>query len=182
MLNKYCQAHDVKNLFVADGGPFVSQADKNLHLDDPGARDAHVRVHRRQEAEEGETSDATTHAHRRNVLQGCSARRPLAAGIAWTEAEAAQAHEHAQQAAQAAAGAKRRRSSRSSSRRTSTRRSRVLVDLIIPKDERSGSATDAGVPEFMDFMMIDQPERQLRCAAGWRGSTASAAGATTSRS
>ena len=24
-----CQAHDVKNLFVADGGPFVSQADKN---------------------------------------------------------------------------------------------------------------------------------------------------------
>jgi len=28
-LNKYCQAHEVKNLFVADGGPFVSQADKN---------------------------------------------------------------------------------------------------------------------------------------------------------
>ncbi|MFO7303243.1 MAG: GMC family oxidoreductase [Acidobacteriota bacterium] len=29
-LNRYCQAHDVRNLFVADGGPFVSQADKNL--------------------------------------------------------------------------------------------------------------------------------------------------------
>jgi choline dehydrogenase-like flavoprotein len=29
VLNKYCQSHDVKNLFVADGGPFVSQADKN---------------------------------------------------------------------------------------------------------------------------------------------------------
>jgi len=29
VVNKYCQAHDVKNLFVADGGPFVSQADKN---------------------------------------------------------------------------------------------------------------------------------------------------------
>ncbi|MBI4408830.1 MAG: GMC family oxidoreductase, partial [Gemmatimonadetes bacterium] len=29
VLNPYCQAHDVKNLFVADGGPFVSQADKN---------------------------------------------------------------------------------------------------------------------------------------------------------
>ncbi|HEX6964635.1 MAG TPA: GMC family oxidoreductase [Gemmatimonadaceae bacterium] len=29
VLNKYCQAHDVKNLFVADGGPFVTQADKN---------------------------------------------------------------------------------------------------------------------------------------------------------
>ncbi|HQX82678.1 MAG TPA: GMC oxidoreductase, partial [Vicinamibacterales bacterium] len=29
VVNKNCQAHDVKNLFVADGGPFVSQADKN---------------------------------------------------------------------------------------------------------------------------------------------------------
>ena len=29
VLNKNCQAHDVKNLFVADAGPFVSQADKN---------------------------------------------------------------------------------------------------------------------------------------------------------
>jgi choline dehydrogenase-like flavoprotein len=30
VLNRHCQAHDVRNLFVADGGPFVSQADKNL--------------------------------------------------------------------------------------------------------------------------------------------------------
>ncbi len=30
VLNSHCQAHDVKNLFVADGGPFTSQADKNL--------------------------------------------------------------------------------------------------------------------------------------------------------
>jgi len=29
VLNANCQAWDVKNLFVADGGPFVSQADKN---------------------------------------------------------------------------------------------------------------------------------------------------------
>ena len=29
VLNANCQAHDCKNLFVADGGPFVSQADKN---------------------------------------------------------------------------------------------------------------------------------------------------------
>ncbi len=29
VLDRNCQAHDVKNLFVADGGPFVSQADKN---------------------------------------------------------------------------------------------------------------------------------------------------------
>ena len=29
VVNAHCQAHDVPNLFVADGGPFVSQADKN---------------------------------------------------------------------------------------------------------------------------------------------------------
>src|SRR5881409_3414001 len=29
VLNRWCQAHDVRNLFVTDGRPFVSQADKN---------------------------------------------------------------------------------------------------------------------------------------------------------
>jgi choline dehydrogenase-like flavoprotein len=29
VVNRWCQAHDCKNLFVVDGGPFVSQADKN---------------------------------------------------------------------------------------------------------------------------------------------------------
>jgi choline dehydrogenase-like flavoprotein len=29
VVNAHNQAHDVNNLFVADGGPFVSQADKN---------------------------------------------------------------------------------------------------------------------------------------------------------
>ena len=34
---------------------------------------------------------------------------------------------------------------------------RVLVDLVIPRDDRSGSATDAGVPEFMDFILQEYP-------------------------
>jgi choline dehydrogenase-like flavoprotein len=29
VLDAWCRAHDVPNLFVADGGPFVSNADKN---------------------------------------------------------------------------------------------------------------------------------------------------------
>jgi choline dehydrogenase-like flavoprotein len=29
VVNSNCQAHDCRNLFVADGGPFISQADKN---------------------------------------------------------------------------------------------------------------------------------------------------------
>jgi gluconate 2-dehydrogenase subunit 3-like protein len=35
---------------------------------------------------------------------------------------------------------------------------RVLVDIVIPRDERSGSATDAGVPEFMDFMLNERED------------------------
>ncbi|MDQ6705003.1 MAG: GMC family oxidoreductase, partial [Acidobacteriota bacterium] len=32
VLNKYCQAHEVKNLFVADAAPFPSNPDKNVTL------------------------------------------------------------------------------------------------------------------------------------------------------
>jgi hypothetical protein len=42
----------------------------------------------------------------------------------------------------------------------------TLVDLIMPRDERSGSASEAGVPQFMDFMMIDQPRRQVAMRGG----------------
>ena len=34
---------------------------------------------------------------------------------------------------------------------------RMLVDYIFPRDERSGSATDAMVPEFMDTMLVLEP-------------------------
>lgn len=46
---------------------------------------------------------------------------------------------------------------------------RLLADLIIPADDRSGSATDAGVPEFMDFMMLDRPNMQgwMRGGLAW---------------
>jgi hypothetical protein len=33
---------------------------------------------------------------------------------------------------------------------------RLLVDYVFPRDARSGSATDARVPEFMDFIVRDQ--------------------------
>ena len=45
---------------------------------------------------------------------------------------------------------------------------RVLSDLVIPRDARSGSATDAGVPEFMDFIMIDRPTMQMQMRGGLR--------------
>jgi gluconate 2-dehydrogenase gamma chain len=45
----------------------------------------------------------------------------------------------------------------------------VLAELVIPRDERSGSASDAGVPQFMDFMMADQetlPEARTAMRGG----------------
>jgi hypothetical protein len=46
---------------------------------------------------------------------------------------------------------------------------RVLVDDIIPRDDRSGSATEAKVPEFMDFIMMDRPgaQNEMRVGLGW---------------
>ena len=46
------------------------------------------------------------------------------------------------------------------------RTARILADMIIPRDERSGNASDAGVPEFMDFMMMDRPNNQAWMRAG----------------
>jgi gluconate 2-dehydrogenase gamma chain len=48
------------------------------------------------------------------------------------------------------------------------RQVRILVDLIIPKDERSGSATDAGVPEFMDYICVEYPNYQSWVRDGLR--------------
>ena len=44
----------------------------------------------------------------------------------------------------------------------------VLVDIIIPKDEVSGSASDAKVPEFIDFIVQDMPQHQLPMRGGLR--------------
>jgi hypothetical protein len=89
----------------------------------------------------------------------------MAAGFAWTEAEAQQAH-HQAKAAEATA----QKTATPFRPKFFTRHEYatvlVLVDLIIPKDERSGSATDAGVPQFMDFMMTDQPSRQTAMRGG----------------
>jgi hypothetical protein len=44
----------------------------------------------------------------------------------------------------------------------------VLSDIIIPKDDRSGSASDAKVPEFIEFMVKDKPENQVPMRGGLR--------------
>jgi hypothetical protein len=43
---------------------------------------------------------------------------------------------------------------------------KILADLVIPKDARSGSATDAGVPEFMDFILNENSGMQIPFRGG----------------
>jgi gluconate 2-dehydrogenase gamma chain len=44
----------------------------------------------------------------------------------------------------------------------------VLGDIIIPKDKVSGSASDAKVPEFLEFIMKDMPHYQVPVRGGLR--------------
>ncbi|MES1225314.1 MAG: gluconate 2-dehydrogenase subunit 3 family protein, partial [Bacteroidota bacterium] len=44
----------------------------------------------------------------------------------------------------------------------------ILGDIIIPKDAVSGSASDAKVPEFIEFIVKDMPKHQLPLRGGLR--------------
>ncbi|MBS1918217.1 MAG: gluconate 2-dehydrogenase subunit 3 family protein [Bacteroidetes bacterium] len=44
----------------------------------------------------------------------------------------------------------------------------LLGDIIIPKDDISGSASDAKVPEFIEFIVKDMPEHQTPMRGGLR--------------
>lgn len=89
---------------------------------------------------------------------------PLTASLAWSAEEATAASASADAALQGQAGGTPYAPRFFTAHEWET--VRVLVDLIIPRDDRSGSATDAGVPEFMDFIVFDQPARQTAMRGG----------------
>lgn len=97
---------------------------------------------------------------RRQVLKVLAAAPFAASALVWTEPEVMFAQTKTAEAL--AAGAFEPKFFTPSEWKTV----RMLSDLIIPRDERSGSATDVGVPEFMDFMMIDAPGNQERMRKG----------------
>jgi hypothetical protein len=103
-----------------------------------------------------------TEFNRRDLLK-LAAAAPLAAGFAWTDAEVVRARERV--AGQAAAQTKAPFAPAFFDAHEYATLC-VLVDLIIPKDDQSGSATDAGVPEFIDFMMDDDPTRRTAMRGG----------------
>ncbi|MBX9928813.1 MAG: gluconate 2-dehydrogenase subunit 3 family protein [Gemmatimonadaceae bacterium] len=92
---------------------------------------------------------------------------PLAAlGLEFERAE--EFAEHAHQAVQRAAATKVPFTPRFFTS-DEWRMVRSLADYVIPRDRRSGSATDAAVPEFMDFIMMEYPtsQRWMRDGLGW---------------
>jgi gluconate 2-dehydrogenase gamma chain len=44
----------------------------------------------------------------------------------------------------------------------------ILGDIIIPKDEVSGNASDAKVPDFIEFIVKDMPQHQVPMRGGLR--------------
>ena len=44
----------------------------------------------------------------------------------------------------------------------------ILADIIVPKDALSGSATDAKVPEFIEFIVKDMPDNKVPMRGGLR--------------
>jgi hypothetical protein len=107
--------------------------------------------------------------NRRQILRHLGAA-PLAAGFAWTADEAQAAADLAQAARVGAAPPFQPKFFTPHEWETV----RALADEIIPRDERSGSATDAGVPEFMDFILIDEPRlaEETRRQTAMRGGLA----------
>src|SRR5689334_8140094 len=92
--------------------------------------------------------------NRRDLLKIISAA-PVAASFALTEAEAQEIHHAAQAARQSAQQAGTAYTPKFFTAQE-YQTVKVLGDLILPADDRSGSASDAGVPEFIDFTMVDQ--------------------------
>ena len=92
---------------------------------------------------------------RRQVLRALASAPLAAAAITWTAADAEAASQAAAQARQTATQTKAPYKPKFFTAHEYATVS-VLVDLIIPKDERSGSATDAKAPEFIDFMLMDK--------------------------
>ncbi|MEO7890317.1 MAG: gluconate 2-dehydrogenase subunit 3 family protein [Vicinamibacterales bacterium] len=102
---------------------------------------------------------------RRQALRVLGGTPAAALAFTWTAEEASAA---AAQATQARAQAAARRQPYRPRFFTASEYATVvaLADTIIPRDARSGSASDAGAPEFIDYIVAEQPARQTAMRGG----------------
>lgn len=85
---------------------------------------------------------------------------PVVAGCEWSSEDVQHAHERAT-AAQAAGDGSLQFFTEHEMETV-----QVLADLVLPADERSGSATDLGVPQFMDYFIAQQASMQVPMRGG----------------
>ena len=161
VLNKNCQAHDCRTSSSPTPGRSCRSPTRTAR-----GRSWRCRCGRASSSpSERKAGKAVMDEHQSSAAAQDPSAAPVAASFALTEAEAQQAHHL--------------RRGRATDRETpgspnvpkfftatEYQTVRVLSDLIIPADERSGGAIDAGVPEFMDFTMVDQPARQVAMRGG----------------
>src|SRR5205085_1012304 len=103
--------------------------------------------------------------NRRDTLKLLGAVPAAAAAFTWTAEEATAAAQQSQQARAQAATANRAYAPRFFSAHEYATVI-ALSDLILPRDNRSGSASDAGAPEFIDYIVAEQSERQTAMRGG----------------
>ncbi len=149
-LNKYCQSHDVKNLFVADAAPFVSNPDKNptLTICRAGMADVGIsggRNEERQCLEQSQRSGVRGQCRTADRSRSdcfCGACRTI--GIA----EAQHVHNAAAADTKVAGGVYKPKALTQHEFDTL----RKLSEIIVP------GATKGGAAEFIDLLSSQNPE------------------------
>ncbi len=102
---------------------------------------------------------------RRDALRALGSVPAAAVAFTWTQEEAVRAAEASQQAASQAAAAGRAYTPRFFTAREYATVV-ALADLILPRDAHSASASEAGAPEFIDYIVAEQPARQVAMRGG----------------
>ena len=155
-------------------GAFAPGAPPRQHDgDETGEERHHGAAEGGQAPRDSGASDAPVTRRRALAVLGAI---PLASALGWAQQGTGQQgqqapkqthegpHPPAQGAPQPASNVPRRRFFTAKEYRTV----RVLADDVIPRDARSGSATDAGVPEFIDYH-LSVPETNEDTRIAWRG-------------
>jgi hypothetical protein len=106
-----------------------------------------------------------TDIKRRDALRLLGSAPAAAVAFTWTHEEAVHAATASRQAASQAAAAGRAYTPRFFTAREYATVV-LLSDLIIPRDARSASASEAGAPEFIDYIVAEQPARQVAMRGG----------------
>jgi gluconate 2-dehydrogenase gamma chain len=112
-----------------------------------------------------------TDMNRREALASLMAI-PAAVALSPDALDRASAHAHAALVAEAGDGTEAAQGQAYVPKQFTTdewRLVRLLVNYVIPRDARSGSATEAGVPQFMDFMLGENAGMRtwMKSGLGW---------------